>query len=472
MSKKKLFTTTLILSAAVLIFTFLVSCASQLGNIQNASEARDAALSYLDNRYTDSVPGKGLTWQEHNTTPEGLIGGQTREFISSEWMVTVSYPVVLPENTVYDVVIINMKSGWHWKGNVNANGTVTELNPLEQLTKEDSQNIALEYVRHSPTFVFDGIEDTLELTGSIEISIPYTWTFIVRFESAHAGYGDRTGRMLAEVITPHEVSITIEQGEITYASMDNKWDMFTQKELSDGIDPDDVIIREESDITGMVTQIDPINSETVNGRILVELEQPNNTSDKFWVTIEKRTPIYEFDGQDHYTIPFNSLQTGQIVEVWFKGAVMESYPAQVNAKEVLVRGVVDYPEELTTSEKLWKDQGLRDYDFILERQAFAPEDWRGPVNIQVRNGIAVSVTYVSSGASVTEGKFDNADTIDKLFTMLKNAYAGKGDFEQKADTIDVTYNAQMGYPTTFFIDVSQMMADEEQGYTVTNFVAR
>ncbi|MHA2069940.1 MAG: DUF6174 domain-containing protein [Candidatus Thorarchaeota archaeon] len=130
------------------------------------------------------------------------------------------------------------------------------------------------------------------------------------------------------------------------------------------------------------------------------------------------------------------------------------------------------PQELTTSEKLWKDQGLRDYDFTLERQCFCPEEWRGPVNIQVRNGAAVSVTYVSSGAAVTEGKFDNADTIDKLFTMLKNAYAGKGDFEQEADTINVTYNAQMGYPTTFFIDVSQTMADEEQGYTVTNLVAR
>jgi hypothetical protein len=130
------------------------------------------------------------------------------------------------------------------------------------------------------------------------------------------------------------------------------------------------------------------------------------------------------------------------------------------------------PQELTTSEKLWKDQGLRNYDFTLERQCFCPEDWRGPVNIQVRNGATVSVIYVSSGVAVTEGKFDNADTIDKLFTMLKNAYAGTGDFEQRADTINVTYNAQMGYPTTFFIDVSQMMADEEQGYTVTNLVAR
>jgi major membrane immunogen (membrane-anchored lipoprotein) len=126
------------------------------------------------------------------------------------------------------------------------------------------------------------------------------------------------------------------------------------------------------------------------------------------------------------------------------------------------------PQELTAGEKLWKDRGLKNYDFTIERQCFCPEEWRGPVNIQVRDGAAVSVTYVSDGTAVTEGKFDNADTIDKLFTMLKNAYAGKGDFEQKADTIDVTYNAQMGYPETFWIDVSQLMADEEQGYVVTN----
>jgi hypothetical protein len=129
------------------------------------------------------------------------------------------------------------------------------------------------------------------------------------------------------------------------------------------------------------------------------------------------------------------------------------------------------PQELTAGEKLWKDHGLKNYDFTIERQCFCPEDWRGPVNIQVRNGAAVSVTYVSDGTAVTEGKFDNADTIDKLFTMLKNAYAGKGDFEQKADTINVAYDAQIGYPTTFWIDVSQMMADEEQGYAVTNFTA-
>jgi hypothetical protein len=41
------------------------------------------------------------------------------------------------------------------------------------------------------------------------------------------------------------------------------------------------------------------------------------------------------------------------------------------------------PQELTDNEKLWKDQDLENYDFTLERQCFCPEDWRGPVNIEV-----------------------------------------------------------------------------------------
>jgi len=231
LSKGKLFLTTIILSIAILVTILLAGCTSQPIELQNASEARDVALSYLDDQYTENVPAKDLIWQEYVTTPEGLIGSETREFVSDDWKVTVSYPVVLPENTVYDVIVFSSEVGWHWKGNVKADGTVTELNGFKQLTKEESQNIALEFVKNSPTFVFDGIEETLKLSESIEVSIPYTWTFVLHFESAHAGYGYRTGTMLAEVITPHVVSVTVEHGEIKYASMDDKWDMMQQKEI-------------------------------------------------------------------------------------------------------------------------------------------------------------------------------------------------------------------------------------------------
>jgi hypothetical protein len=97
-----------------------------------------------------------------------------------------------------------------------------------------------------------------------------------------------------------------------------------------------------SDIAGIITEINSSGSETVNGRILVELKQPNNTSDKFWITVETNTSIYKYDGKQHTDTPFSSLTKGQNVEVWFDGPVAESYPAQVKAKQVVVRVVTDY----------------------------------------------------------------------------------------------------------------------------------
>jgi hypothetical protein len=206
----------------------------------------------------------------------------------------------------------------------------------DAISKQESQEIAYEYVRNSPTFVFDGIDETLKLINTLTISIPEAWTHVFQFDSRHAGYGDREGQVLAQVITSHEVSITVEKGEVVYASIDNKWDMLNQEELINNVAPSDGVFGGEIDITGSITEIELINSETVDGRILVELEEPNNTSDKFWVTIEKDTPVYEYYRNEQITITISLLTRGQTVAVWFKGAVAESYPAQVKANQVVV----------------------------------------------------------------------------------------------------------------------------------------
>jgi len=40
--------------------------------------------------------------------------------------VTVSYPVVLPENTIYEISVVNQDSGFQWSGQVEAQGALTE----------------------------------------------------------------------------------------------------------------------------------------------------------------------------------------------------------------------------------------------------------------------------------------------------------------------------------------------------------
>ncbi len=108
-------------------------------------------------------------------------------------------------------------------------------NPSNQepkvVSQEDSQKIAVNFLRSSPTFTFDGIEDTLKLVWIGAEETPYRWEFHYEFQSRQAGYGDRSGLILAQVITDHKAQIVVEQGEVVHAVLDGKWDMIRQKML-------------------------------------------------------------------------------------------------------------------------------------------------------------------------------------------------------------------------------------------------
>ncbi len=67
------------------------------------------------------------------------------------------------------------------------------------------------------------------MTDTQTAGCPSCWEFTFEFDSRHAGYGDRTGQVLAQVITPHRAVVTVEEGEVTSAVMDGKWDMLRQE---------------------------------------------------------------------------------------------------------------------------------------------------------------------------------------------------------------------------------------------------
>jgi len=115
---------------------------------------------------------------------------------------------------------------------VKNGGPSDPVEGMTEVTIEESQNVAEDFVKNSPTYAFDGMEDTLELTATTDLSTPYGWQFTYEFQSLQAGYGDRTDQMMAEVITPHEAVVTVIQGEVTEAVMDGTWDMLAQQELN------------------------------------------------------------------------------------------------------------------------------------------------------------------------------------------------------------------------------------------------
>jgi len=212
----------------------------------------------------------------------------------------------------------------------------SEEGPGVQL-QEDAQQQALEFLNNSPTFTFDGIQGSIELTDTVTLETPGSWTFVYEFESAHAGYGNREDQILAQVITSHTAYITVQQGQISTAQLDNTWDILKQKELSGRNYPDGLEIHGESDIQGTITEIYYVENALMDGSLLVELEEWNATSDKFYISVATGTPLYSFSNNELKQIAFGDFQTGQIVEVWFDGPVAESYPAQARAKQILLR---------------------------------------------------------------------------------------------------------------------------------------
>jgi hypothetical protein len=103
------------------------------------------------------------------------------------------------------------------------------------VTEAESKEIARAFVENSSTYQFDGFD--LAYNQTTVLRCPYCWIFAFDFASRHAGYGDRTGQVLAQVITPHTAEVTVINGTITSAVLDGQWDMLTQTPVSDYVNP-------------------------------------------------------------------------------------------------------------------------------------------------------------------------------------------------------------------------------------------
>jgi hypothetical protein len=93
-------------------------------------------------------------------------------------------------------------------------------------SQEGSQRVAEEFMEKEATFQFDGIPETLEVISTT--SVDNGWKYTIEFDSRYAGYGNRSGQVLACVITHHTAEITVQAGLVTTAIMDGEWDMINQ----------------------------------------------------------------------------------------------------------------------------------------------------------------------------------------------------------------------------------------------------
>ena len=123
--------------------------------------------------------------------------------------------------------------------------------------EEAALQIAKHFIMNAPTYAFDGVDGTLLLiqTTSLE-SWPVQYVVIFSFESSHAGYGDRSGEMVAQVVTTHVATVKVVNGEVVQAVIDDIWNELDQRDhcFNDDV-PQDTIISPETAVNKAVNFI-------------------------------------------------------------------------------------------------------------------------------------------------------------------------------------------------------------------------
>lgn len=108
----------------------------------------------------------------------------------------------------------------------------TSMYALQSHPVMDPKEIALDFIRGSSTFSFDGMENTISLVDHVELeSYPVQNVVTLSFTCLHGGYGDRMGKPTLQALTPHTAKVTVVEGKITSAVLDNRWDELNQEPI-------------------------------------------------------------------------------------------------------------------------------------------------------------------------------------------------------------------------------------------------
>lgn len=103
---------------------------------------------------------------------------------------------------------------------------------MQNQKNPDIEQIAINFLKNGATYRFDGIEGSIAILNSYSMeSLSVQHVVVISFDTAHAGWGDREGTFIAQVITNHVIKITIVGGEVVSAVIDDKWDELNQEQI-------------------------------------------------------------------------------------------------------------------------------------------------------------------------------------------------------------------------------------------------
>jgi hypothetical protein len=116
--------------------------------VSGPEAARQAALDFLQDNFGSYAPPSGANWVGGELSSDGLVGSTRFQYTAAGWVVTVSYPLVAPQATLYTVDAVCGALGFSWQGLVDTSGKVATVN---MVVKEPSATPDPEDAEHTPT---------------------------------------------------------------------------------------------------------------------------------------------------------------------------------------------------------------------------------------------------------------------------------------------------------------------------------
>lgn len=149
--------------------------------------ARDAALDYVIEHYPEQAPSPDLIWEGGRTTPEGLIGSETFQYTAEEWVVTISYPVVAPEEVIYQIVVENPTTGFRWEGELDAERYLTETAAEDEYVgwktyTSEKFGYTLKYPGDAEV-MGPNLDESVQFVGPIVNDEHWPWFFVEHYDS-------------------------------------------------------------------------------------------------------------------------------------------------------------------------------------------------------------------------------------------------------------------------------------------------
>lgn len=107
----------------------------------------------------------------------------------------------------------------------------------------------------------------------------------------------------------------------------------------------------------------------------------------------------------------------------------------------------------------WENADISRYQYEYRRSCYCPDLLKTVVTVE--GDEVTEAFYKDDGTYLSEKQLEQLYTIDELFDVVQDA------INDRVFSLEVEYDASLGYPTRIAIDRDEQMVDEEISYYAT-----